>query len=31
MAHSHEIRDFVLSADGLELTGIYRGLGVEHD
>jgi circadian clock protein KaiC len=31
MAHSHEIRDFVLSADGLELTGIYHGLGVEHD
>ncbi|HEY0870878.1 MAG TPA: circadian clock protein KaiC, partial [Acidothermaceae bacterium] len=25
MAHSHEIRDFVLSETGLELTGIYHG------
>jgi circadian clock protein KaiC len=31
MAHSHEIRDFVLSANGLELTGIYHGLGAGHD
>jgi circadian clock protein KaiC len=31
MAHSHEVRDFVLSANGLELTGTYHGLGAGHD
>ncbi len=31
MAHSHEIREFVLSADGLALTGIYQAFGARHD
>jgi circadian clock protein KaiC len=30
MAHSHETRDFVLSETGLELTGIYHGVGAGH-
>jgi circadian clock protein KaiC len=28
MAHSHEIREFVLSDQGLELTEVYHGAGV---
>ncbi len=28
MAHSHEIREFVLSSDGLEVTDVYQGSGV---